>query len=184
EQIDDAIDEVAVEDPRLAAYLHACTHLTVSPNVIRSGVKSNVIPDTAHGEVDFRALPGQDRSDVDAHIRKAAGNAADRLEIIPVGDQVASDSPVGTTLWECIVDSIESHTGSRRVVPTMMPAATDARFFRQKGVTAYGVGLFDEAMSFPDFLSMFHGHDERVSVASVESTTALLATILSRWRLV
>ncbi|MEX2654312.1 MAG: M20/M25/M40 family metallo-hydrolase [Acidimicrobiia bacterium] len=184
EQIDDAIDEVAVEDPRLAAYLHACTHLTVSPNVIRSGVKSNVIPDTAQGEVDFRALPGQDRSDVDAHIRKAAGNAADRLEIIPVGDQVASDSPVGTTLWECIVDSIESHTGSRRVVPTMMPAATDARFFRQKGVTAYGVGLFDEAMSFPDFLSMFHGHDERVSVASVESTTALLATILSRWRLV
>ncbi|MEX2279406.1 MAG: M20/M25/M40 family metallo-hydrolase [Acidimicrobiia bacterium] len=184
EQIDDAIEEVAVENPRLAAYLHACTHLTVSPNVIRSGVKANVIPDTAQGEVDFRALPGQDRTDVDAHIRKAAGNAADRLEIIPVADQVASESPVATSLWDCIVDSIESHTGSRRVVPTMMPAATDARFFRQRGVTAYGVGLFDEAMSFPDFLSMFHGHDERVSVASVESTTALLTTILSRWRLV
>lgn len=183
DRIDEAIDEVAVENPRLAAYLHACTHLTVSPNVIRSGVKANVIPDRAEGEVDFRALPGQDRSDVDAHIRKAAGNAAGRLDIIPVADQVASESAVGTSLWDCIVDSIESHTGSRRVVPTMMPAATDARFFRQKGVTAYGVGLFDEAMSFPDFLSMFHGHDERVSVASVESTTALLTTILSRWRL-
>lgn len=183
DQIDDAIDDVAVDNPRLAAYLHACTHLTVSPNVIRSGVKSNVIPDRAEGEVDFRALPGQDRSDVDAHIRKAAGNAADRLEIIPVADQVAGESAVGTSLWDCIVDSIESHTGSRRVVPTMMPAATDARFFREKGVTAYGVGLFDEAMSFPDFLSMFHGHDERVSVASVESTTALLSTILSRWRI-
>jgi acetylornithine deacetylase/succinyl-diaminopimelate desuccinylase-like protein len=63
-----------------------------------------------------------------------------------------------------------------------MPATTDARFFRAKGVTAYGVGLFDEAMSFPDFLSMFHGHDERVSLASVDSTTSLLDSILSRWR--
>lgn len=182
DRVDSAIDEVAAASPRWAAYLHACTHLTVSPNVIRSGVKANVIPDTAEGEVDFRALPGQDRTDVDDHIRKAVGSGADRLEIVPVADHEANESPVGSTLWDCIVDSIEAHTGSRRVVPTLMPATTDARFFRAKGVTAYGVGLFDEAMSFPDFLSMFHGHDERVSLASVDSTTSLLDSILSRWR--
>jgi acetylornithine deacetylase/succinyl-diaminopimelate desuccinylase-like protein len=182
DRVDSAIDEVAAASPRWAAYLHACTHLTVSPNVIRSGVKANVIPDTAEGEVDFRALPGQDRTDVDDHIRKSVGSGADRLEIVPVADHVANASPVGSTLWDCIVDSIEAHTGSRRVVPTLMPATTDARFFRAKGVTAYGVGLFDEAMSFPDFLSMFHGHDERVSLASVDSTTSLLDSILSRWR--
>lgn len=182
DQVDAAIDEVSVTAPRLAAYLHACTHLTVSPNVIRSGVKANVIPDSAEGEVDFRALPGQGRSDVDDHIRKAVGSASDRLEIVPVNDHEANESPVGTTLWDCIVDALEAHTGSRRVVPTMMPATTDARFFRARGVTAYGVGLFDEAMSFPDFLSMFHGHDERVSVASVDATTSLLSSILGRWR--
>jgi acetylornithine deacetylase/succinyl-diaminopimelate desuccinylase-like protein len=180
--VDAAIEEVAVTAPRLAAYLHACTHLTVSPNVIRSGVKANVIPDIAEGEVDFRTLPGQDRGDVDDHIRKAVGSAADRLEIVPVADHVANESTIGTSLWECIVDSIEAHTGSSRIVPTLMPATTDARFFRARGATAYGVGLFDEAMSFPDFLSMFHGHDERVSVASVDSTASLLSSILSRWR--
>lgn len=183
DQVDNAIDEVSATNPRLAAYLHACTHLTVSPNVIHAGVKANVIPDIAEGEVDFRALPGQDRTDVDDHIRKAVGSGADRLEIVPVADHMANESPVGSSLWDCIVDSIESHTGSRRVVPTLMPATTDARFFRARGVTAYGVGLFDEAMSFPDFLSMFHGHDERVSLASVDATTSLLSTILSRWRM-
>ena len=180
--VDDAIEEVAATSPRLAAYLHACTHMTVSPNVIRSGVKANVIPDSAEGEVDVRGLPGQDRADVDDHIRKAVGWAADRLEIVPVADHEANESVLGTTLWDCIVDSIESHTGSRRVVPTLMPATTDARFFRARGVTAYGVGLFDEAVSFPDFLAMFHGHDERVSLASVDATTSLLSSILSRWR--
>jgi acetylornithine deacetylase/succinyl-diaminopimelate desuccinylase-like protein len=182
DQVDAAIDDVAAESPRLAAYLHACTHLTVSPNVVKAGVKANVIPDFAEGEIDFRALPGQGRDDIDAHIRKATGSAADRIEIVPVADHEANSSPVGTSLWECIADSIEAHTGSRRVIPTLMPATTDARFFRTRGVTAYGVALFDEAMSFPDFLTMFHGNDERVSVASVESTTALLDSILGRWR--
>ncbi len=182
DRVDAAIDDVAAESPRLAAYLHACTHLTVSPNVIASGVKANVIPDLAEGQVDFRALPGQGREDVDDHIRKAVGSAFDRLEIIPVADHEANASPTGTSLWECIVDGIETHTGSRRVIPTLMPATTDARFFRARGVTAYGVGLFDEAMSFPDFLTMFHGNDERVSVASVDATTALLDSILTRWR--
>ena len=181
DQVDLAIDEVAATAPRLAAYLHACTHLTVSPNVFRSGVKANVIPDGAEAEIDFRALPGQGRTDVDDHIRKAVGPASDRLEIVPVADHEANESPVGTTLWDCIVDAIEVHTGSRRVVPTLMPATTDARYFRERGVTAYGVGLFDEAMSFPDFLTMFHGHDERVSLASVNATTSLLDSILDRW---
>jgi acetylornithine deacetylase/succinyl-diaminopimelate desuccinylase-like protein len=182
DQVDAAIDEVAETSPRLAAYLHACTHLTVSPNVVRSGVKANVIPDSAEGQVDFRALPGQGRDDIDDHIRKAVGAGVDRLDIVPVADFEANASAVGSSLWDCIVDAIEVHTGSRRVVPTMMPATTDARFFRARGVTAYGVGLFDEAMSFPDFLTMFHGHDERVSLASVESTTSLISSILSRWR--
>ncbi len=182
ERIDDAIVEVGESSPRMAAYLHACTHLTVSPNLINAGVKANVIPDFAQGEVDFRALPGQGRSDIDDHIHKAGGSAAGRLEILPVADFEANESEVGTTLWDCIVDSIEAETGSRRVVPTMMPATTDARFFRAKGVAAYGVGLFDEAMSFPDFLTMFHGHDERVSLGSVDATTRLIGTILERWR--
>lgn len=182
EQVDDAIDEVAETDPRMAAYLHACTHLTVTPTVVRGGVKMNVIPDTAEGQVDFRTLPGQDRTDIDDHIRKVVGSAADRIEIIPTADFVANESPVGTTLWDCIADAIEEQTGSRRVIPTLMPATTDARFFRAKGVTAYGVGLFDDRVSFPDFLAMFHGHDERVSLDSVDATVRLLDSILDRWR--
>jgi acetylornithine deacetylase/succinyl-diaminopimelate desuccinylase-like protein len=89
---------------------------------------------------------------------------------------------MGSILWDAIVDGLEDITGSRRAVPTLMPATTDARFFRARGVTAYGVGLFDTRISFPDFLSMFHGHDERVSLESVDLTTRYLERILERWR--
>ncbi len=181
DRVDRAIDTIAVEDPGFAAYVHACTHLTVSPNVVSGGVKANVIPDLARSEVDLRALPGMSRSDVDLHLRKAMGRSGDRIELIPISDHEANASNTDDPLWEVIVDSIESETGSRQVLPTMMPATTDARFFRSRGIPSYGVGLFDQRVSFPDFLTMFHGHDERVSLESVASTTRLLEGLLERW---
>ena len=98
-----------------------------------------------------------------------------------MADHPANSSPIGNPLWDTIVDSIEDLTGSRRAVPTMMPATTDARFFRSRGVVAYGVGLFDDRIAFPDFLAMFHGHDERIGVESVDLTTRLLDRIVGRW---
>jgi acetylornithine deacetylase/succinyl-diaminopimelate desuccinylase-like protein len=181
DRVDTEIDALAAEDPRFAAYVHACTHLTVSPNVFEGGIKANVVPEHAEAQIDLRALPGQTRDDVDQYLRKAMGSAGDRIELHPVADHEASASAPGNPLWDTIVDSIEDHTGTRRVVPTITPAATDARFFRSRGTTAYGVGLFDESIAFPDFLSMFHGHNERVSIRSLDLTTALLETILQRW---
>lgn len=179
--VDGALERMAVDSPGLAAYIHACTHLTVSPNVASGGVKANVIPDAAHAEVDLRALPGMTRHDVDLFLRKAMGSAADRVELIPVADHEANSSNRTNPLWETVVSSLEDLTGSRAVVPTLMPATTDARFFRDRGSIAYGVGLFDDAISFPDFLAMFHGHDERVSVESLGLTTRLLERILEGW---
>ncbi len=181
DRVDRAIERLAEEDPRFAAYVHACTHMTVSPNVIDAGSKANMVADRAQAQVDVRALPGQTRRDVDLHLRKSMGSASDRIEIEPVADHEANSSPLTNPLWETVVDSIEALTGSRRVVPTMMPATTDARFFRDRGVVSYGVGLFDDSVSFPDFLSMFHGHDERISLESLRLTTALVEEILLRW---
>ena len=182
DRLDAEIELIAADDPRFAAYVHACTHLTVSPNVLEGGVKANVVPEHAEAQVDLRALPGQTREDVDQHLRKAMGSAGDRIELIPMADHVANSSPLGNPLWHTIVDAIEKNTGTRLVVPTIMPATTDARFFRARGVTAYGVGLFDDRIAFADFLAMFHGHDERVSLDSVEMTTRLLESILEGWR--
>lgn len=181
DQIDSAIADIAVKDPGFASYVYAVTHLTVSPNVLKAGVKSNVIPDRATAEVDMRALPGMDRAFVDSHLRKAMGHAADQIEIEPVADFPANVSPLTNPLWEAIGDSVESLTGHRRLLPTLMPVATDARFFRSRGVVAYGTGWFDERLAFPEFLRLFHGHDERVSIDSLERTTTMLGAIVARF---
>ena len=81
-------------------------------------------------------------------------------------------------MWEAIADAAEEHLGTRRLAPTLTPVTTDARFFRAKGIPAYGVGLFDESVTFPEMLEMFHGVDERVSEESVRLTTRFLASVL------
>jgi acetylornithine deacetylase/succinyl-diaminopimelate desuccinylase-like protein len=181
DRVDDAIDLLAVDDPLFARYAHAVTHLTISPNVLQAGVKSNVIASSARANIDIRSLPGMDRGFVDSLLFKAMGNARDEIDIAPVMDIESNISPIGNPLWEVIADSVEELEGHRNLLQTTMTVGTDARFWRSKGTVAYGVGLYDDRMDFSEMLALFHGHDERVSVESVERTTRLYTEILERF---
>ncbi len=181
DQLDGEIDRIAATDPALARYIHAATHLTISPNVLHAGTKTNVVADRAHAEVDIRGVEGMDRDFVDSHLRKAMGSAADHVEIVPVMDGKATASGVGNRLWEAIAEAVDELDGHRNLVPTLMTVATDARFWRARGTVAYGVGLFDDRMSFSEMTTLFHGDDERVSVDSVARTTVLYERALERF---
>jgi acetylornithine deacetylase/succinyl-diaminopimelate desuccinylase-like protein len=182
DQVDRAIDDLAITDPLFARYAHALTHLTISPNMLEAGVKVNVIPDSASALVDIRSLPGMDRHFVESHLHKAMGQASDDIDIGPVGyDLGATVSPIGNALWEAIARGVEDLEGHRNLLPTLMTVGTDARFWRAKGSVGYGVGLFDDRMTFSQMLALFHGHDERVSVDSVEKTTALYQRVFTHF---
>ena len=179
DRVDEAIDRIALEDLGLARWVHACTHMTVSPNLLRSGVKANVVPDEAETEIDVRSLPGQDEQDVNDHFRKAIGPALeDRVEMTTIEATEAAGSPPEGPLWDALGESLGALRPEARLVPSLIPVATDARFFRRRGTVAYGVGLFDDRVEFGDFLRMFHGHDERVSEESLGLTVQLLGSTL------
>jgi acetylornithine deacetylase/succinyl-diaminopimelate desuccinylase-like protein len=181
DRLDSAIDLIASENPLLARYIHAATHLTISPNLVVGGTKTNTIADHARAELDIRALPGFGRRDVDVHLRKVMGSGSDHVEIEPIMDFEANVSGHPTPLWDAIADSVDALEGHRRLIPTLMTVTTDARFWRAKGTVAYGVGLFDDRIGFAKMLSLFHGNNECVSIDSVERTTLLYREILARF---
>ncbi len=182
DRVDEAIEELRAADLGMARWAHACTHMTVAPTVFAAGGKHNVIPDGGEARLDIRLTPGQDLTTVDDHFRKVLGpDLYDQVEIVPDTEFLPTASPMSGPLWEAIGDAAEIATGSRVRLPMLIPVTTDARFFRAMGTGAYGVGLFDDRMSFGEMLTLFHGHDERVSVGSLERTTHLLATTLERF---
>jgi acetylornithine deacetylase/succinyl-diaminopimelate desuccinylase-like protein len=174
------VEEVitALPDLGLARVLHACTHTTIAPTVLRAGVKSNVIPDAAELDVDVRTLPGQPLEEVEAMLRDALGDLADEVEIEPTAAMAASASPTATPLWDTLARISRRLVPGAEPVPFMTVGATDARFFRRLGAVCYGYGLFSPRISFGEFARMFHGDDERVDVDSLALTTELWEALI------
>lgn len=182
DRLDDAIEALAAADPQMARIAHALTHLTVSPNVVDGGIKANMIAEEGVAEIDIRALPGQDETTVDDHLRKALGSELyDRIEIEPIMDYPAGTSPASGPLWDAVGDGLEEVAGTRRRFANLISGTTDARFFRSKGVVAYGAGVIDDRISLGEFSSMFHGHNERISEDSIGHTADFLGTTISRF---
>ena len=162
-----------LEDPRVARLAHACTHMTFSPNVVRGGVKTNVIPDAVEIDVDIRTLPGETPDDVAANLRDALGDLADHVQVEVLHDGLATASPMNTPVLESISSAISKVYPAATVVPRLTAGGTDARFYRQHGSVAYGAALFSRKVGAWEFASRFHGHDERIDVDSLDLTTRL-----------
>ena len=157
----------------MARQFHACTHTTFSPNIIHGGSKVNTIPDTVDLQVDVRTLPGQRVEHVRELFTEALGDLADQVEIVFNAEDESSQSPIDTPLWDTLRRvATPFHEGSE-IVPYLTVGATDARFFRRVGATAYGFGMFSRHLSFEDYGSMFHGDNERVDTESLRLSTEL-----------
>jgi acetylornithine deacetylase/succinyl-diaminopimelate desuccinylase-like protein len=167
-------DAIAQMDPRIARYCHATTHTTFSPNVVHGGTKTNTIPDRIELEVDIRTLPGQTDEDVDAMLAEALGDLAARVDVAPaVPARAASSSSMDTPLWDLLTRRAEAVHPGAEVLPFMLTGGTDAAFFRERGATAYGAGMFSARASLAEFQSRFHGHDERIDTESLGLSTQL-----------
>jgi acetylornithine deacetylase/succinyl-diaminopimelate desuccinylase-like protein len=170
---DRLVDTLASLPLSMARQFHACTHTTFSPTVAHGGTKTNVIPDQVDLQVDIRTLPGQTLPDVQALLDEALGDLADRVEMIQSHDDPSTSSPVDTPLWDSLSRVSRTFYDGSHLVPMLSVGATDARFFRRLGATAYGFGLFSQNLTFEDFGKMFHGDDERVDVESLRLSTEL-----------
>jgi acetylornithine deacetylase/succinyl-diaminopimelate desuccinylase-like protein len=157
----------------MARQFHACTHTTVAPTVVHGGTKTNVIPDQVDIQLDVRTLPGQTLPDVQAFLGEALGDLADRVEMVESHDDPSTASAIETPLWSSLSRVTQRFYAGSHLVPLLNVGATDARFFRRLGITAYGFGLFSEKLSFEDYGRMFHGDDERVDVDSLRLSTEL-----------
>jgi len=158
-----------MDNATLAREAHACTHTTFSPNVAHGGSKVNVIPDRVEIQVDIRALPGITSDEVEAMLKEAMGDLADRVTIDtpPNRRRGGSLSPLDTPIMRAMSRVAGTLMPGSTVVPAMTTGGTDARFFRWKGIPAYGFGLHSTRIPYTEYPIMFHGHNERVDTESL-----------------
>ena len=160
-------DTLASLPPAQAKLFHACTHTTISPNVMHGGIKTNVIPDVVELDVDIRTLPGVTGEDVNGYLREALGDLFDHVQVESIFNDEASTSSTRNPLWNILTKRTQMVYPGAELLPELIVGATDSRFFRGKGTVAYGTGLFAPDVTFEQFAARFHGHDERIDVESL-----------------
>jgi acetylornithine deacetylase/succinyl-diaminopimelate desuccinylase-like protein len=137
---------------------------TVTPTILRGGEKINVIPTEASVSFDARLLPTEKHEDFFKRVGQLAGSD---VEVLRVNESVSKPVPssYNNSYFKGIRHVIESIEGQDLpVLPYITTGATDLRYFRDLGITAYG--FFPITLSSDEILRM-HGKNERISVANI-----------------
>lgn len=134
------LDEVIQEDGPtipLAPGVPAFFVDTVQVTEIRNGTGSNIISPQATARIDIRLLPD---TDSDAFLESVRQLLGERVHVDVVLD--APEAPP-SPLNHVVFQALESALGVRGpVTPTFMTGTTDSRYFRQRGIAAYGFSPF------------------------------------------
>ena len=171
--IEEIIAEVEPTNPRFASLLKALSRMTLTPTMIRGGIKSNSVPESIRLTCDVRTLPHQDEKYVREQVEQV-------LEGIPGIDfeidymAQPNSSPFDTALSRSIqsVTAQALETDDIQWVPAISNGFTDSRFTRPLGIVTYGF-----SGSHPDddpMITFTHGTNESVGIRSLVSGTKIM----------
>jgi acetylornithine deacetylase/succinyl-diaminopimelate desuccinylase-like protein len=173
ENVDDIIAEIETDNPRFASMLRALSRMTLTPTMVRGGIKSNSVPESIRLTCDVRTLPHQD----DDYVRQQLDEVlADVPGVSYEIDYMAR--PNSSPFESPLSDSIRRVTGQAlqrdniQWVPAISNGFTDSRFTRPLGTVTYGF-----SGSHPDddpMLNYTHGTNESAGIKSLVSGTKIM----------
>lgn len=168
----------AMADQSLAAVLSASLRNTAVPTILRAGQKINVIPSEAEAQIDCRIAPGVTREQAVSEIRQVAGDA---VELDVMEFSAAVESEYRTPLFDLIASTLAEAQPGAMLAPAISTGATDGRYLVSRGVKVYGFIPLKHEADQPRPSTLFHAHDERVSLANLEFASGVLWNVVCRW---
>jgi acetylornithine deacetylase/succinyl-diaminopimelate desuccinylase-like protein len=173
----DARLKALVDDPVLRRSFDAMLRDTMTPTVLRAGKKVNVIGGSGEAEIDVRTLPGTDADALLDEMRAAVGDDATVETVVSLPP---IEWPAEAELVQHIVDVLGEADPEASAVPMMITPGTDAKALIALGIPCYGFAPLRLDAGTP-FLSLFHGHDERVPVSALAFGLPVLAEVVERF---
>ena len=176
ENIDQIIAETRDANPRFASTMRALSRMTITPTMVRGGIKSNSVPESVRLTCDVRTLPHQG----EAYVRQELEKILDGIPGVEIDIDymaVPNSSPFDTDFARRIRLSTARALARDDLqwVPALTTGFTDSRFTRELGTTTYGM-----VGSHPDDdprLANIHGTDESVGIASLISGSRVMLAL-------
>jgi acetylornithine deacetylase/succinyl-diaminopimelate desuccinylase-like protein len=158
-----ALARLREEDPLLASFVQPMLAVTFAPTRVWGSEKINVVPALARLQVDCRVPPGLGRETAARRVTDALGDVGEDVALQWIEEVVGNGSPVDTPLMDAITSFIGAEDPGATVVPTMLPAYTDSRIFRDHFPDIVAYGFFAQReLSLYESWPLVHAKDERI----------------------
>lgn len=144
---------------------------SIQVTILDAGERINVVPPTAHARIDVRLLP---ETDADAYLEDLHAALDHRAEVeVVLTSGPAEPSPDEGPLWDAFAAALDEAP----VVPVFIGGFTDSRYFRERGIPAYGLSPF--ALGSED-LRGIHAADERLPVVELDRGVERMRRIVEK----
>ena len=142
-----------------ARMIGATLQNTANPTMLEAGYKANVIPGSASAVIDGRFIPGFE-NELNETIASLIGP---HISVETITRDEALEVPFEGDLVDAMCDAILKEDSEAIPVPYLMSGGTDNKALAELGIIGYGFSPLKLDADF-DFMSLFHGVDERVPV--------------------
>jgi acetylornithine deacetylase/succinyl-diaminopimelate desuccinylase-like protein len=174
-----AVARVRAVEPRLATLLEPTLRVTAVPTRIFASDKINVTPARAELQVDCRVPPGLDGEHTMRRVRELI--QPDGLDVDFMEQVVGTASPVASPLMDAIVGWVGEHEPGAAVVPSVLPAFTDSRWFRVAFPDCVAYGFFPQRhQTLYETWPLLHSADERIDVRDLGFAAACFTDLPRR----
>ncbi|MEM2088725.1 MAG: ArgE/DapE family deacylase [Thermoproteota archaeon] len=181
DNVENLLDQLVEIDKGLGEAAKAMLKVTMTPTMIRGGVKENVVPYECELTVDCRVPPGYSKDEVNKTINKLFQGLEYEMMFIQESEPTAS--PVDTPLYRTIEKSLLKNVPGARLEPSTKTGGTDSRYFRRLGIPAYGFQPLMVEGSYYDWSRMIHGDNERISIENLIFSYRVLKQAVSSFML-
>ncbi|MFA5919595.1 MAG: M20/M25/M40 family metallo-hydrolase [Candidatus Nanopelagicaceae bacterium] len=156
-----------------ARMIGATLQNTANPTMLEAGYKANVIPQSASAVIDGRFLPGYEE-ELKATIQELVGS---EITVETITRDIALEVDFEGDLVEAMRNAILSQDPDGIPVPYTMSGGTDNKALSEIGIIGYGFSPLKLPADL-DFMSLFHGVDERVPVDGIVFGVRVLENFL------
>lgn len=139
---------------------NAIVTTTIVPTIIQAGSKENAIPSLATAYVNARILPGDSPESVLAYIKEIVNNKDINITLT-AGRAPSPSSPVNVSAYERLSHSIARQYKDTYVMPTLMLAGSDSRYYSSISQNVYRFAPYK--VTDTD-LERIHGVNERIAI--------------------
>jgi acetylornithine deacetylase/succinyl-diaminopimelate desuccinylase-like protein len=157
----------------LSTGYRALLRSTQAITTIRAGTSANSMPAASSATLDIRLLPDEQPDRELQAIRTIVGKAGEVEVLLQAAPAPASSTD--TELYQALSRAMRRAEPESVVGPMVGAGTSDARFFRARGITAYGISPFKVNYYDADTV---HGRDERIRTAFFHQGVRLMKDVL------